>query len=86
MLGRRQQNALLHQAGGVADARHIADMRFNFKIVEVNTAEDDARIGWRRNETHAAADRRVQSNSFGFSRSLDGKLTGHNDRRIKQGI
>src|ERR1035437_9463316 len=32
----RQQNALLHQAGGVADARDVFTLRFNGKIVQVD--------------------------------------------------
>ncbi len=42
MLGRRNQYALTHQAGGVTDFGDIATGGGNFKVVEVGATEDDA--------------------------------------------
>ena len=47
MLGGREQDALPHQAGGVADARHVAHVGLDFEIVEIDAAEHDARVGRR---------------------------------------
>ena len=77
VLGRGQQHALLHQAGGVADARHVASVRFDFKVVEVHAAEDDARIGWRGHQTHAAGNRGVQPYSVSFNLAHNGGLVRH---------
>jgi hypothetical protein len=44
VLGGGEQDTLLHEAGGVADARDIVAMGFDGKIVEVDAAEDDAGI------------------------------------------
>ena len=37
------QHAFLHQTGGVAHARDVAAASFDFKIVEVRAAKNDAR-------------------------------------------
>ena len=44
MLGRGDQNALLHQTGGVADSGYIAADGLDFKTVEISAPEDDAGI------------------------------------------
>ncbi len=77
VLGGRNQHALLHQAGGVADAGHVADVRLDFEIVEIHAAENDPRIRRRRHEAQVALDRGVQADAFDFDRALDGKLAGH---------
>jgi len=43
MLSRRNQHALLHETGGIADAGNIAAAGFNGKAVEIGTAENDPR-------------------------------------------
>ena len=68
---------MAHQAGGVADAGDIADVGFDFEIVEVHAAKDDAGIGRSGNETQAAADGGVQTDAFGFDRALNCNLEGH---------
>ena len=48
---------MLHQAGGVADARNVADVRFDLEIVEIGAAEDDPgvrRRGSRRSRERTA--------------------------------
>src|SRR5215472_14791504 len=44
MLGGGDKHALLHQAGGVADARHVADMGFDFEVIKVEAPENNARV------------------------------------------
>jgi len=41
MFGGGKQDALLHEAGGVADAGDVVAMGFDWEIVEVDAAEDD---------------------------------------------
>src|ERR1700733_4427164 len=77
MFGRRDQHALLHQAGGVADAGDVADMRLDFKIVEIHATENDSRIGRSRYQSQAALNGSVQTNAFNLDRALNCKLAGH---------
>src|SRR5258708_1100012 len=65
MLGRGDENALLHQAGGVTDAGHIPSAGFNREAFQVRSLEHDSRSRWRGQnpqvdrraamETHTAA-------------------------------
>jgi hypothetical protein len=68
---------LPHQAGGVADARDVADVGLDFEIVKVRAAEYDSRVSRSGNETHATAHGGVQTDSLGFDGALDGELKGH---------
>src|SRR5580704_16633290 len=77
MFGSREEDALLHQARGVTDARHVAAMRLNFKIVEIHAAENNAGIRWRRMQSDAAANGSMKTDSLGFDRALDGGLARH---------
>ena len=45
MLGGLNQDALAHEAGGVADPGHVATGGGNLKVVQIGAAEDDARAG-----------------------------------------
>lgn len=45
VFGGGEQDALLHEAGGIADAGDVVAVGFNREIVEVNAAEDDASVG-----------------------------------------
>ena len=44
MLGGGEQDALLHEAGGITDASHIVAVGFDWEIVEVDAAKDDAGV------------------------------------------
>jgi hypothetical protein len=44
VLGGGEQDALLHKAGGVADASDVVAVGFDGEIIEINAAEDDAGI------------------------------------------
>ena len=63
MFGGGEQDALFHQAGGVADPRHVAPVGLDLKIVQIHAAKDDARARRRRNQAHAAGNGRVQADS-----------------------
>ena len=45
VLGGRDQDALFHQAGGVADAGDVAAAGFDGEAIEIGAMEDDARAG-----------------------------------------
>src|SRR5438105_15399651 len=44
VFGGRNQHALLHQTGGVADAGHIPAYRLNLKTFEINTPKNNAGV------------------------------------------
>ncbi len=48
MFGGREQNTLLHQAGGIADACDVVPFGLNRKIVEVHPTKNDPGIRRRR--------------------------------------
>ncbi len=73
-----EQDAFLHQARGVTDARHVAAMSLNFKIVEIHAAEDHAGVRWCRMQADAAANGSMKADSLGFDGALDGRLARHN--------
>ena len=66
----REQHALFHQAGGVADACNVAHVRFDFEIVQVHAAKNDAGIGRSRNQSQVAANRRVETDALRVSTGL----------------
>src|SRR5580704_12407162 len=78
MFSSGEQDALLHQARGVTDARHVAAVSLNFKIVEIHAAEDNARVGWCGIQADAAANGSMKTNSLGFDGALYSRLTRHN--------
>src|SRR6266849_448788 len=54
MLGGGEQNALLHEAGGITDASDVVPLRFDWEIIQVNAAKHDAcfrRSGYQANVT-----------------------------------
>src|SRR5260370_29137 len=48
MLGGGEQNALFHEARGIADASDVVPLRFDREIVQVNAAKHDTGVGWGR--------------------------------------
>src|SRR5580698_10868427 len=71
MLGRRNQHALLHQAGGIADAGHVAADGFDFKSIQISAAEDDACARRRRQNAHGDGRAAVQANATARNRRAD---------------
>ena len=63
MLGRRNEHAFFHQAGGVADAGDVAADGLNRKAVKVNPMEYDARTRGRRQDSQMDRSAAVQADS-----------------------
>ena len=77
VLGGGEQDALLHQAGGVADARDVADVRLDFEIIEIHAAKNDTGIRRRRHEPQMAANGCVKADAFDFDGALNCELKWH---------
>src|SRR5579864_2294319 len=71
MLGGGEQHAVFHQAGGVTNARDVAAVGLNFKIVEVNAAKHDACVWRRRNEANVRTNGGMKADAFGFDGTQD---------------
>src|SRR5579883_2909676 len=67
-------NALLHQAGGIADARDVLTVRFDGKVVQVHAAEDYAGIRRCRKEAEMRMNTRMETNALCINRTVDGAL------------
>jgi hypothetical protein len=74
MFGGGDQDALAHQAGGVADARHVAPEGGDGKIVEVGPEKNDAGGGRRRKNADRDGNAAVKPDSLGLYWPLDGGL------------
>src|SRR6266850_1172600 len=74
VLGGGEQNALLHEARGIAYARDVVALRLDRKVIEVHPAKHDARFGRCRGETNVAVDASMESYTFGDGRACDGSL------------
>ena len=74
VLGRGEQDALLHKAGGVADAGDIVAVSFDREIVEVYTAKDDAGVRGSGLKPKLGVDAGVEAHTFGFHGAMDGGL------------
>jgi hypothetical protein len=72
---------LLHQAGGVADARDVAAAGFDPKVVKISAAKDDAGVGGSGNKAKVAKNTGMEANSFSRDFTLNGVLEhGDSDR------
>src|ERR1700722_2305613 len=80
MLSGGKQNALAHQAGGVADSSYVTNVSFNFKIIEIDATEDDPRVGRRRNQSQLAWYSRVQAHSRSLNGPMNCKLIRHSPK------
>jgi hypothetical protein len=74
MFGGGKQDALLHQAGGVADAGYVMALGFDGEIVEIHAAKYDTGIGRRGRKSNVPKNARVQPDALGKSVSGDGGL------------
>lgn len=74
MLGGGEQDALLHKAGGVADASNVVAVGFDGKIVEVNAAENDTGVRRSREKPELSVDTGVEPHTLCFHRPMDGRL------------
>ena len=64
MFGGRNQHALLHQAGGVADAGHVSANRLNLKTIQINTPKNDAGVRGRGKDAKLNRSARVQADTM----------------------
>lgn len=82
MFGCGKQDSLLHQTGGIADARNIPTLCFDVKTIKITATEDDAGVGRRRKEPEVAEDAGVKTHTLGRSFSCDGGLEHNPTSRI----
>ena len=68
MLGGGDEDALTHEAGGVADFGDVAAGGGNFESVEIGAAEDDAGTGGRGKQAHAHRSAAVEANAGELNR------------------
>src|SRR5271154_2902120 len=73
----RKQHALFHQAGGVTDARYVADVGFNLETIEIHAAENDAGVCGSGCKPDVAADGSVKAEAVNFYGALDCQLIRH---------
>src|SRR5258708_38925833 len=74
MLGGGEQNALFHEARGVADASDVVPLRFDREIVKVNAAEHDARVGGSGHQAEMPVHAGVEAHTLGKGLISDGCL------------
>ena len=74
MLGGGEQDALLHEAGGVADAGDVVAVRFDWEIVEVDAAKDYAGIRGSGLKAEFSVNAGMETDSLGFDGAMDSGL------------
>jgi len=71
VLGSGDEHALLHQAGGIADAGHVAADCLDLKAIEIDAAEHDAGSGRCRQNAQANGRAAVQANPLALHNRAD---------------
>lgn len=71
MLGSGDENAALHQAGGVADSGYIPSNRLDREAIEVHATETDTRAGRPREDAHGHRSTAVETYSAEADRLPD---------------
>ena len=66
VLGGGNEHAFFHQAGGVADAGHVAADGFDFKTIEIDALKNNSRSGRGGKNAHADAGAAVESYATAF--------------------
>jgi hypothetical protein len=74
MLRGGEQDALLHEAGGIADPGDIVTVGFDREIVEVDSTENDASVRGSRLKPELGADACVETHTLGFYGAMNGGL------------
>ena len=64
VLGGGEQDTLLHEAGGVADAGDVVAVGFDGEVVQVDAAEDDAGVRWSWLKLELGVDTCVEAHTF----------------------
>src|SRR6266436_1054481 len=71
VLGGGEQDTLLHEAGGIADASDVVAVSFDWEIIEINAAENDAGIRRSGEETKVRVDTGVETHTQGLDCAVD---------------
>ena len=74
MLGGGDEDRPAHEAGGVADAGHVAAVGGDLEVFEISAAEDDAGAGGRGNEPQLHGRAAVQADAGEGYLRADGLL------------
>ena len=71
MFGGGEQDTLLHEAGGIADASDVVAMGFDREVVKINAAENNAGIRGSGEETEVRVNTRVKTHTLSFDCAMD---------------
>jgi hypothetical protein len=74
VFGGGKQDALFHEAGGIADAGDVVAVGFDGEIVEVDAAEDDAGIRGSGLKAKSGVNAGMETDALGLDRTMDGGL------------
>jgi hypothetical protein len=79
MLGGGDEDALAHEAGGVADFGDVAPEGGDEEVFEVLTDEDDSRAGGCGEDADGDGDAGMEANAGAFDGALDGGFVSQMD-------
>ncbi len=71
VFGGGEQDALLHEAGGIANASDVVAMGFDGEVVKINAAENDAGIRRSGEETKVCVYTGVETHTLSFDCAVD---------------
>jgi len=71
VLGGGEQDALLHKAGGIADASDVVAMGFDGEVVKIDAAENDPGVRRSGEETKVRVDTGVETHTLSFDCAVD---------------
>jgi len=71
VFGGGEQDTLLHEAGGIANASDVVAMGFDGEVVKINAAEDDAGIRGSGEETKVCVYTGVETHTLSFDCAVD---------------
>ena len=74
------EHALLHQAGGIADAGHVKADGLDFETVKIGAPENDPRAGFRGKDAHQHRRATVQADAAALHRGANCLLVGFRRR------
>lgn len=69
-----EKHAVFHKAGGIADAGNVAAVGFDFEIVEIGAAENNAGAGRGRKQTEVRGHGSVEADAADFNGPIYGLL------------
>jgi hypothetical protein len=71
VFGGGEQDALLHKAGGVANASDVVAVGFDGEVVKINAAENDAGIRRSGQQTEVRVNTRMKAHTLSFDCAVD---------------